>query len=67
MRERGGIPVSGCRPFYAGIKGQPAMLDMYLIYQMARRPIHAMARQWVCRGLHRVTKGEYCCPECGPR
>ena len=43
------------------------MLDMYFIYQMARRPIHAIARKWVCRGLHRVTNGEYRCPECGQR
>ncbi|MDB5504209.1 MAG: hypothetical protein JWR89_4111 [Tardiphaga sp.] len=41
------------------------MLDIYFIYQLARRPIHAIARRWMCRGLHRVTRGEYRCPECG--
>lgn len=40
------------------------MLDMYLIYQLARRPLHAMARRWVCRGLFHATKGSYRCPEC---
>jgi hypothetical protein len=43
------------------------MLDMYLIYQIARRPIRALARKWMCRGLHRVTQGEYRCPECRQR
>jgi hypothetical protein len=40
------------------------MLDMYFIYQLAQRPIRAIARKWMCRGLYRVTKGEYRCPEC---
>jgi hypothetical protein len=40
------------------------MLDMYLLYQLARRPLHAMARRWVCRGLAHVTRGDVRCPEC---
>lgn len=43
------------------------MLDLYFIYQVARRPIQAIARKWACRGLYHVTKGEYRCPECGQR
>jgi len=41
------------------------MLDVYFIYQLARRPLHAMARRWICRGLYRVSRGGYRCPECG--
>jgi hypothetical protein len=41
------------------------MLDIYFIYQLAPRPIHAIARRWMGRGLHRVARGEYRCPECG--
>ena len=52
--------------FASGIQDR-TMLDMYILYQMARRPIHAIARKWMCRGLHRVTNGEYRCPECGQR
>jgi hypothetical protein len=40
------------------------MIEVMFMYQLARRPIQAIARKWVCRGLHRVTTGEYRCPEC---
>jgi hypothetical protein len=43
------------------------MLDMYFIYQLARRPLHAMARKWVCRGIAHMTEGEVVCPECRQR
>ncbi|MET0969831.1 MAG: hypothetical protein ABWY18_11555 [Tardiphaga sp.] len=40
------------------------MLDMFLLYQLAQRPLQAMARRWVCRGIAHVTRGEVRCPEC---
>jgi hypothetical protein len=41
-----------------------AMLDMILMYQLARDPVQAVARRWYCRGLSRATRGKRRCPEC---
>jgi hypothetical protein len=40
-----------------------AMLEMMFMVHLARRPIEAIARKWMCRSLHRFTKGEYRCPD----
>jgi hypothetical protein len=37
------------------------MLDIYLIYQLARRPLHAMARSWICRGLAQLARADASC------
>jgi len=41
-----------------------AMIEMLYIYQLARNPLHAMARRWYCRGLFRATRGQRRCREC---
>jgi hypothetical protein len=40
------------------------MIEVYYMARLAQRPLRAMARRWVCRGLSRVTRGEVRCPEC---
>ena len=54
----------GMPPYLSDDNGTDPMIEVMFMYQLARRPIQAIARKWVCRGLHRVTKGEYRCPEC---
>ncbi len=41
-----------------------AMLEMLFIYQLARKPMQAVARRWWCRSLFRVSRGRRRCPEC---
>jgi hypothetical protein len=41
-----------------------AMIEILFIYQLARRPLRAMARRWWCRGLFRASRGKRRCPEC---
>jgi len=40
-----------------------AMLEIVFIYQLAQRPLRAMARLWWCRGLFRASRGRHQCPE----
>jgi hypothetical protein len=40
-----------------------AMLEIFFIYQLACRPLRAMARLWWCRGLFRASRGRHQCPE----
>ena len=41
-----------------------AMIEMLFIYQLARKPVQAVARRWWCRSLFRVSRGRRRCPEC---
>jgi hypothetical protein len=41
-----------------------AMIEILFIYQLARRPLRAMARRWWCRSLFRASRGKRRCPEC---
>jgi hypothetical protein len=44
-----------------------AMIEFLFIYQLARKPVQAVARRWWCRGLYRASRGRRRCPECtGP-
>jgi hypothetical protein len=40
-----------------------AMLEIVFIYQLAQKPLRAMARLWWCRGLFRASRGQRQCPE----
>jgi len=42
----------------------PAMIEIFFVYQLARHPIQAMARRWWCRSLFRTRRGRRHCPEC---
>jgi hypothetical protein len=39
------------------------MLEIVFIYQLAQKPLQAMARLWWCRGLFRASRGQRQCPE----
>jgi hypothetical protein len=41
-----------------------AMIEILFIYQLARNPVHAIARRWWCRSLFRASRGKRKCPEC---
>jgi len=41
-----------------------AMIEILFIYQLARRPVRAVARRWWCRSLFRASRGKRRCPEC---
>jgi hypothetical protein len=41
-----------------------AMIEILFIYQLARKPVQAVARRWWCRSLFRATRGKRRCPEC---
>jgi len=41
-----------------------AMIEMFFIYQLARNPLHAVARRWWCRSLFRASRGRRRCPGC---
>ncbi|WP_407158830.1 hypothetical protein [Bradyrhizobium sp. STM 3557] len=41
------------------------MLELFMIINMARSPLQAMARRWYCKGLFRATRGQRRCAECG--
>jgi hypothetical protein len=41
-----------------------AMIEILFIYQLARKPVQAVARHWWCRSLFRATRGKRRCPEC---
>jgi hypothetical protein len=38
------------------------MLELLFIYQLARNPIEAITRSWICRSLFRATRGRRRCP-----
>jgi hypothetical protein len=40
------------------------MLEFLFIYQLARNPLQAFARSWLCRSLYHATRGRRRCPEC---
>jgi hypothetical protein len=40
-----------------------AMLEIVFIYQLACRPLRAMARLWWCKSLFRASRGQRQCPE----
>jgi hypothetical protein len=50
-------------PFVRPGNGGLAMLEIVFIYQLAQRPLRAMARLWWCRGLFRASRGRHQCPE----
>jgi hypothetical protein len=39
------------------------MIEMLMIYQLARNPLQAMARRWYCRSLYHASRGRRHCPE----
>jgi hypothetical protein len=39
------------------------MLEIIFIYQLAQKPLQAMARLWWCKGLFRASRGQRQCPE----
>jgi hypothetical protein len=41
-----------------------AMIELLFIYQLARKPLRAIARRWYCRGLYRASRGKRRCQEC---
>jgi hypothetical protein len=41
-----------------------AMIEILFMYQLARRPLRAMARRWWCVSLYRATRGQRHCAEC---
>jgi hypothetical protein len=41
-----------------------AMIEILFIYQLARKPMQAVARRWWCRSLFRATRGKRRCREC---
>jgi hypothetical protein len=41
-----------------------AMIEILFIYQLARKPVQAVARRWWCRSLVRASRGKRRCPEC---
>jgi hypothetical protein len=41
-----------------------AMIEMLFMYQLARKPLQAVARRWWCRSLFRASRGRRRCPEC---
>ena len=59
---RGGIPFRSCRPHFMAGMMDFAMIEMLFIYQLARRPVQAVARRW-CGSLFRATRGKRRCPE----
>jgi hypothetical protein len=40
-----------------------AMIELLLIYQLARNPVQAITRRWWCRSLFRASRGKRGCPE----
>jgi hypothetical protein len=40
-----------------------AMIEILVIYQLARNPIEWMTRRFWCRSLFRATRGKRGCPE----
>jgi hypothetical protein len=39
------------------------MIEILFIYQLARKPVQAIARRWWCRSLYRASRGRHRCPE----
>ncbi|ABD86354.1 hypothetical protein [Rhodopseudomonas palustris] len=37
------------------------MLDIYVLYQLARDPLRVIAKSWMCRGLTIATNGRHQC------
>jgi hypothetical protein len=48
---------------WPGDEGQ-AMVEIFFMAQMVRRPLEAMARRWYCRSLFRATRGKRRCEGC---
>jgi hypothetical protein len=40
------------------------MIEMLFIYQLARKPMQAVARRWWCWSLFRATRGKRRCAGC---
>jgi hypothetical protein len=40
-----------------------AMIEILVIYQLARNPLRAVARRWWCHSLFRASRGRRRCPE----
>jgi len=40
------------------------MIELLLIYQLARNPIQAVGRRWWYRNLFRMSRGRRRCAEC---
>jgi hypothetical protein len=40
------------------------MIEILMIYQLARNPLQAVARRWYCRSLYRASRGRRRCAEC---
>ncbi|MGA7994750.1 MAG: hypothetical protein WCA28_07540 [Bradyrhizobium sp.] len=51
-------------PFVAVGTTDFAMIEILFIYQLARKPVQAVARRWWCRSLFRASRGKRRCPEC---
>lgn len=62
--DAGGILLRECRPIYPVWDDGFAMIEILFIYQLARNPVHAIARRWWCRSLFRASRGKRKCPEC---
>jgi hypothetical protein len=39
------------------------MIEILFIYQLAFKPVQAIARRWYCRNLVRASRGRLRCPE----
>jgi hypothetical protein len=57
---RGGISFWECRPICHQHDGF-GMIEILLIYQLARNPLQAIARRWYCRSLFRASRGQRQC------
>jgi hypothetical protein len=51
-------------PFIAMGTTDFAMIEILFIYQLAHKPVQAVARRWWCRSLFRASRGKRRCPEC---
>jgi hypothetical protein len=50
-------------PFFRQGTTDSAMIEILFIYQLARKPVQAIARRWWCRSLFRASRGRRRCPE----
>jgi len=51
-------------PFIVARATGLAMIEILFMYQLARKPVQAVARRWWCRSLFRASRGKRRCPEC---
>jgi hypothetical protein len=61
---RAAFSSSECRPISIAGTMDFAMIEILFIYQLARKPVQAVARRWWCRSLFRATRGKRRCREC---